>query len=103
MKKFFNKIKTAFNNAFYFLAQKYLSIPIYLQWLALGVIASPAVFSFLGIWFALDEMGDHSFVRWLLAVIPAFSMILGLVIGMSYATPPVKQVEVDSENTENKE
>ena len=92
MKKFINTLK----KPFYWMAVKYTTLPFYFQWLALGIIASPGIAAFLTIWFSLGSMGDHSFVRWILAVIPAMSMILGIVIGMSHIglNPPKKDSEL---------
>lgn len=98
MKKFLNTLK----KPFYWIATKYAALPFYLQWAAFGVIASPAIASFLIIWFSLNSMGEHSFGRWLLAVIPAFSTLLGIVMGLTYASnnPPNVEVEEEEEKTE---
>lgn len=84
MKKFLDKFVLAMRKAFYWIADKYVKAPLLLKYFGFAIIGSPAIFLFLGIWNALGGVLDeHSFGRWLLAVIPSISLLLGIVIGLS--------------------
>ena len=86
--KFLDPIKKAFR----WLKTKYVSVPWYLQWLALMIIVSPAIAIFLVTWFCLEpQFPERSFTRWIIAVAPSFLMILGIILGMSFwGDPDVK-------------
>lgn len=84
MKKFLDKFVLVIRKAFYWVADKYVKAPMPLKYFGFAIIGSPAIFLFLITWSALGGIFDeHSFVRWLFAVIPAVSLLFGIVIGLS--------------------
>lgn len=100
IKEFLNKVNIKIQQVLQWVANKYVQLPLWARIIVFVLLVAPGVGAFLGIWFALGKVMDEgSFLRWLLAAIPAMSMIVGLMIGMSYlAGKPIIKDEVKTED-----